>query len=123
MKIIDAIRKSFEYSIFDELVDRGAERLERFPDDVLWLDTPALVWIGDYSIENDSLVGAMDDTIVIGSRHRRYTVAINIRELKREYGSGESEWSKADRPFSLRGLRVSFGERGNRHVAEMSYQS
>ena len=113
MKIISAIKNAFRYSIFDDLVDTGAEKLDRFPEDVLWLDEPSLIWIGDYAIESDALVGAKDDSIVISKKNGRHAVAIKIKNLKRDSDSIDRH-----RPFALRGLRVSFGERADRYVAE-----
>ena len=113
MKIISAIKNAFRYSIFDDLVDTGAKKLERFPDDLIWIDKPDLIWIGNFAIENDALVGAKDDNLVIARRSGRHAVSIKMQDFARESGLIDT-----NRPFSLRGLRVSFGERANRYVAE-----
>jgi hypothetical protein len=113
MNIISAIKNAFRSSIFDDLVDNGAEKLERFPDDLLWIDKPNLIWIGNFAIENDALVGAKDDHLVIARRSGGHAVSIKLQDFARE-----SDLIDRNRPFSLSGLRVSFGERGNRYIAE-----
>jgi hypothetical protein len=111
-KIVPVKNSAFYEKTFEKR-SKGAEKLELFPDDVLWFDKPNLIWIGDYALENDALVGAKDDSIVIARKSGLHAFTIKIQEFTRESGSIDR-----NRPFSLKGLRVSFGERADRYVVE-----
>lgn len=110
--------KALKYSVLDEIVERGGIKSNVFPDDLLWHDKPVIIWIGDFSITNDSIVGVRHDSVFIARAKKRPAVAVNIRDLVSNRDNREGNWSRKNRPYLLGDLKLGFGERVDRYIDE-----
>jgi hypothetical protein len=118
MNFLGAVIKALKYSILDEIVERGGIKSDVFPDDLLWHDKPLIIWIGDFSITNDSIVGVRLDSVFIARGKKRPSVAVSIRDLVPNRDNREGSWSRSNRPYMLGDLKLGFGERVDRYIDE-----
>ena len=108
MNILETIKKIFEYSIFDELVESGAERIDCLPLNSKLSSSPVSLWIGDYCIGNDSRVYVYDDSVVVSRKNgsKITKISIDIISVNRNYPKRVFE--QECRPFSLGSLKIGF---------------
>lgn len=112
MNILAAIKNIFGYSIFDDLVEYGAERLDIFQPNPAISSSPTLLWIGDYSIENGALVYAYEDSIVISRKNGSKLTRIPIDKITRNDDKNEAN----NRPFKFGPIKIGFGDIVDQHL-------
>jgi hypothetical protein len=118
MKFLGAVIKAIKYSILDEIVERGGIKLDVFSEDVLWHERPTIIWIGDFSITNGSIVGVNQELVFVARKRKPPSVAISIGDLLPNRDTREGSWNRSNRPYMLRDLKLGFGERVDRYIDE-----
>lgn len=116
MKILVRLKKAFGYSILDDLLEYGAERIERLPSGYQFESSPVGLYIDSFCIENDSRVYVYDDSIVVGRSNNAKLTRIPISLLAVNLDPSESTFSRNSRPFKLGALKIGFGNQVDRHL-------
>ena len=71
-RILQALKAAWSASFTDQYVDRcGAEKIETVPEDAEHIDTPVWIWIGNYSIKNQSKVYFKAGHLIISEKKQR----------------------------------------------------
>ena len=79
------------------------------PENIDFIKKPVLVWIGDFSLKNDSIVGYDSDTVYIARRGKnKPTAAIRINDLNLNSDPSKGNIVSNERPFVLGDLKLSF---------------
>ncbi len=109
-KILQAFKAAWSASFTDQYIDRcGAEKIESIPDDAEHLDTPVLIWIGNYCIKNQSKVYLTGEHLIISEKNKNNPIRIALKEIKNRGSDSSKSFSEMQRPFTLQGIRVGFG--------------
>ncbi|MGJ8722989.1 MAG: hypothetical protein ACSHYB_00415 [Roseibacillus sp.] len=111
MRVFDILLKAIKYSAFDELVDRGGIRIERFPDQLDLEDQPAGIWVGNFSIKAGAAVGIDANHVYLRRKNRSAGVKSEIDRLKKNPDVNNGSIVGSTRPFLMRDLRVGFGHK------------
>jgi hypothetical protein len=117
MKMLAIIKKVFGYSVFDDLVECGAERIERVIPDYRFDSSPDFLWIGDFCIENGSRIYIYDDSIVVSRINGSKITRIPINKIAVNLDKTESEFSRKSRPFMFGTIKIGFGHDVDKHLA------
>jgi hypothetical protein len=121
MNLITAIKKAFRHSAFDDLLAHGAHRIDSLPPGAVISSAPVVLWIGDYSIENDSLAYAYKDAVVISRCDGSCMTRLLIDALSTNDDQTEGAFSRSARPFMLGSMKIGFDVAVNQYLGSFNH--